>query len=153
MPDHRSGERPRDADEPSLTPLFRRLGDDLRRLVRQEIDLARTELRANAQALSRNALLLCAGLAVGLLGLVVLFAFLLVGLGAPFFSAGSSSWWALASCSGAGWLYAGLGSCRLWRDGAWRRTPPGCGGRSRSWSATSGDERKEVWTGPAVKPR
>jgi len=82
MPDHRSGERPRDADEPSLTPLFRRLGDDLRRLVRQEIDLARTELRANAQALSRNALLLCAGLAVGLLGLVVLFAFLLVGLGA-----------------------------------------------------------------------
>ena len=82
MPDHRSGERPRDADEPSLTPLFRRLGDDLRRLVRQEIDLARTELRANAQALSRNALLLCAGLAVGLLGLVVLFAFLLVCLGA-----------------------------------------------------------------------
>jgi uncharacterized membrane protein YqjE len=90
--------------DPSLPTLFRRLTDDARRLVHQEIDLARTELEASLVAITRNALLLALGVATGLLGLVVLLAFLVVGLGALL-----GNYWLSALLIGGALLVVGLG--------------------------------------------
>jgi uncharacterized membrane protein YqjE len=67
--------------EGSLRPLLRQLADDSRDLIRQEVDLARLELQASVRTLATNAVMLVLGMAMLLVGLLVLTAFLVLGLG------------------------------------------------------------------------
>src|SRR4051812_13699390 len=58
-------DEPSQRDEQSLGELFGRLTTQLGTLIRQEIELARTELSASATRTARNASLIGAGAAVG----------------------------------------------------------------------------------------
>jgi uncharacterized membrane protein YqjE len=73
--------------EPSLGDLFRQLADDSATLIRQEVALAKTEMRENVQHAARNASMIVVGGVVAAIGALVLVAFLvmIVGkwLGAP----------------------------------------------------------------------
>jgi uncharacterized membrane protein YqjE len=69
------------AGEASLRALLRQLVDDSRGLVRQEIALAKVEVREGVQALAKGAVLIGLGAAILLVGLLVLTAFLVLGLG------------------------------------------------------------------------
>lgn len=64
-------------EDPSLLGLIERLPDEFRELVRQELELAKTELREKAVYFGRNAIYLAIGGVVGYLGLI----FLLIALG------------------------------------------------------------------------
>jgi Putative Actinobacterial Holin-X, holin superfamily III len=66
----------------SLSTLFRRLSEDGRALVHQEIALARAEIQEGARSFAKDAALLGLGLCILLVGLLVMVAFLVVGLGA-----------------------------------------------------------------------
>jgi membrane protein len=79
-----AGERT-DRDSPGaerpLGELFRALSRDASALVRQEFVLARTEVKHNVRALARDAVLVVLGGFTALLGLLVLLAALVVGVG------------------------------------------------------------------------
>jgi membrane protein len=77
------GEPPR-TDDPSrsLADLFRELGAESRRLLKQELELARAELKRALGQLSAGAKQVGIGSAVALVGVLTLTAFLIVGLGA-----------------------------------------------------------------------
>lgn len=68
--------------EPSVGELFRELSDDATRLVRQEIALAKAEMRQTGRALAKDAAKI--GIAVGMaaLGAMAGVAFLILALGA-----------------------------------------------------------------------
>jgi uncharacterized membrane protein YqjE len=68
--------------EPPLGELFRQLAEDSATLIRQEMQLARTELRESVRSITRGALMLAIGGGLLLVGLLALTAFLIVALGA-----------------------------------------------------------------------
>jgi hypothetical protein len=74
-------ERPHPDDDRSLGELFSELTEELTTLVRQEAQLARTELTEKARDLGRNAGFIGAGGAVAYAGFLALVAALIVGLG------------------------------------------------------------------------
>jgi hypothetical protein len=67
--------------EPSLGLLFRQLAEESRTLVRQEVALAKSEISESARAVAKGAVLIGAGAGMLVLGLLVLVAFVVVGLG------------------------------------------------------------------------
>ena len=76
---HRSPPPP--GAEPSLGTLFRELSADAARLVRQEITLARTEMKANVRAFATHAGSVALGAALATVGALVLVAALIAFLG------------------------------------------------------------------------
>ena len=67
--------------EPPLGDLFRQLAQDSAALVRQEMALARAELKANVKSVARDAAMVAVGGVLALVGVMVLIAFLVVALG------------------------------------------------------------------------
>jgi uncharacterized membrane protein YqjE len=66
--------------EPSLGTLFKQLADDSRILIRQEVSLAKAEIGESALTLAKNGLLIGLGTGMLAVGLLVLTAFLVLGL-------------------------------------------------------------------------
>jgi membrane protein len=79
---HPSAKEVRAAEQRSLSQLVRELANDGANLIRQEIALARAELTQNLGGLARHARSAAVGAGVALVGLLVLVAFLVIGLGA-----------------------------------------------------------------------
>jgi len=77
-----SGRTPPPADPESFFALFRKLADESALLVRQELDLARAEIRRNIAEMVRHVGQIATGGVVAFVGVLVLVAFLIVGLGA-----------------------------------------------------------------------
>lgn len=67
--------------EPSLGDLFRQLAQDSSTLIRQEMNLAKTELRSNFRSFAKDAVMLAIGGGLLLVALLVLTAFLVAALG------------------------------------------------------------------------
>jgi uncharacterized membrane protein YqjE len=67
--------------EPALGDLFRQLAQDSATLVRQEMNLAKAELKSNVQAVARDAAMVAVGGILALVGATVLLAFLVVAVG------------------------------------------------------------------------
>lgn len=86
----------------SLGLLFRRLGDDATTLVREEVALARLEIRREARAITSDLVQVGAALTVALLGALALTAFLILLLGDLL-----DSYWAGALIVGALFLIGG----------------------------------------------
>lgn len=76
-----NGVGPTDGAEPSLGDLFRRLTSDTSELVRQEIELAKTELRDTGSMLARDGQRLGIAAGLALTGALALTAFLIILLG------------------------------------------------------------------------
>jgi uncharacterized membrane protein YqjE len=68
-------------EEPQLGELVRQLAQDSATLVRQEVALAKAELRENVKGLMRDAAMVGFGAAVALLGVLLLAAFLALLVG------------------------------------------------------------------------
>jgi hypothetical protein len=75
-------ERAQVPEQPSLSELLQSLVADTRRLVRDEIDLARTEMKENARRALREAIILAAGATMVLFALVALMMAATFGLAA-----------------------------------------------------------------------
>src|SRR3954469_19115837 len=69
------------ASEPQLGDLFRQLAQDSATLVRQEVALAKAELRENVKSVARDAAKIAVGAVVAAVGALVLVAFLVLLLG------------------------------------------------------------------------
>jgi hypothetical protein len=69
------------SNEVPIGDLFKRFGQDASTLVKQEITLAKLELRESAKGLAQDAGKLGAAAGLGLLGALALVAFAIVGLG------------------------------------------------------------------------
>jgi len=69
------------ATDRSVGELFKQLTTDMGELVRQEIDLAKTEMRQVGTTLARDAAKIAVAAALGLGGVLALVAFLIAGLG------------------------------------------------------------------------
>ena len=95
-------------DDRSLGQLLGDLSRQLSTLVRQEIDLARTETTARVTAVSRDAALIGAGAALGYAG----FLFLLVALVALLIQAGLDPW---LSALLVGAVTLAIGGALVWR--------------------------------------
>lgn len=67
--------------EPSIGELFRELAQESSTLIRQEVALAKSEMRANLRGLGTDAAMMAAGGAALLLAMLVFTAFLIAGLG------------------------------------------------------------------------
>lgn len=67
--------------EPALGDLFRQLAQDSATLVRQEMTLAKAELKANVRSVARDAAMVAVGGVLALVGVIVLIAFLVVAVG------------------------------------------------------------------------
>lgn len=67
--------------EPQLGELFRQLAQDSATLVRQEVALAKAEIRENVKTVARNAAMIGAGAVLALLGVLVLIACLVMVVG------------------------------------------------------------------------
>ena len=102
-------------DDRSLGQLLGDLSRQLSTLVRQEIDLARTETTARVSAVSRDAALIGAGAALGYAGLL----FLLAALVALLIQAGLDPWLS-ALLVGAAML--AIGGALAWRGREGLRT-------------------------------
>jgi uncharacterized membrane protein YqjE len=72
---------PAPAAEPQLGDLFRQLAQDSATLVRQEMALAKAELRENVKSVARDTARIAIGAAVAGVGALVLVAFLVLLLG------------------------------------------------------------------------
>lgn len=68
-------------DEPALGDLFRQLAQDSATLVRQEMALAKAELRENVKSVARDAAKIAVGAVVAAVGALVMVAFLVLLLG------------------------------------------------------------------------
>lgn len=79
-PELRDGPSPAGAD-PSLGELFRQLAQDSAALVRQEVALAKVEMRENLRSYTRDVAMIVVGGVLALIGALVLIAFLVVALG------------------------------------------------------------------------
>lgn len=73
--------RPTTEPEPSLGELFKRVTTDTNELVRQEIALAKTEMRQASATLARDGTKIGVGLGLALVGAFAFTAFLIAGLG------------------------------------------------------------------------
>jgi uncharacterized membrane protein YqjE len=107
----------RAAAEPGLGDLFRQLAQDSATLVRQEVALAKAELRENVSHAVRDAVMIAVGGVIALIGVLVLVAFLVLALGDAL-----ENYWLSSLIVGAVFLIAGgvlaMGSLRkLKRDG------------------------------------
>jgi uncharacterized membrane protein YqjE len=69
------------AAEPSIGDLFRQLAQDSTTLIRQEVALAKTEMRENVKSAARDMTMIAVGGVIALIGVLVLTAFLVVLLG------------------------------------------------------------------------
>lgn len=67
---------------PPLGDLLKQLGQDSATLVRQEVALAKAELRQNVKSLAKDAMMIAVGGVIALLGGLVMVAFLVILLGA-----------------------------------------------------------------------
>lgn len=94
--------------EPSLGELFKELAQESSTLIKQEIGLARAEMRDSVRTLTRGAVLLAAGGGLLLVGLLALTAFLIVALGDAL-----ENYWLAALIVGV--VYALLGGALLMR--------------------------------------
>ncbi len=72
---------PPPAAEPSLGELFRQLTQDSATLIRQEMALAKAELRENIATVARSVAMIAVGGVIALVGVLVLTAFLVILLG------------------------------------------------------------------------
>jgi hypothetical protein len=68
-------------EEPPLGVLFKQLSEDASRLMRQEVALAKTELRETATALGKDAAKVGVAAGVGIMGAFAALAFAIIGLG------------------------------------------------------------------------
>jgi uncharacterized membrane protein YqjE len=73
--------RPAPAEQPQLGDLFRQLAQDSSTLVRQEMALAKAELRENVKSVARDTARIAIGAVVAGVGALVLVAFLVLLLG------------------------------------------------------------------------
>jgi uncharacterized membrane protein YqjE len=69
------------AAEPSLGDLFRQLSQDSTTLIKQEVALAKAEVRESVKRIGRSAAMILVGAMLALVGLLALTAFLIVLLG------------------------------------------------------------------------
>lgn len=90
--------------EPSLGDLFRELTQETTTLVRQEVSLAKTELRESARTVARRTAMLMVGGMLALVGFLVLTAFLVILLGSLLLN-----YWLAALIVGAVYLLIGGG--------------------------------------------
>lgn len=67
--------------EPSIGDLFRQLANDSTTLIRQEVALAKTEVRENVKSAARDMTMIAVGGAIAAVGALVLTAFLVILLG------------------------------------------------------------------------
>jgi uncharacterized membrane protein YqjE len=67
--------------EPSIGELFRQLAQDSTTLIRQEVALAKTEVRENVKTAARDMTMIAVGGAIAAVGALVLTAFLVILLG------------------------------------------------------------------------
>lgn len=67
--------------DPALGDLFRQLAQDSATLVRQEMALAKAELKSNVKSVARDAVMVGVGGILALVGALVLLAFLVVAVG------------------------------------------------------------------------
>ena len=86
LPSRESGGRvhPTAGTEPSLGELFRQLTTDTGELIRQEVTLAKAELRQTGTTVARDATKIGVAVFVANAGILALTAFLIVALGAAF---------------------------------------------------------------------
>jgi len=68
-------------DEPSLGDLVKQLAQDSATLVRQEMALAKAEMRENLRSYTKDVAMIVVGGVLALIGVLVLIAFLVVALG------------------------------------------------------------------------
>ena len=80
-PDPSADSRVAGGSEPALGDLFRQLAQDSATLVRQEMNLAKAELKSNVKAVARDAAMVAIGGILALVGVTVLIAFLVVAVG------------------------------------------------------------------------
>jgi uncharacterized membrane protein YqjE len=95
--------------EPSLGELFKELAQESSTLVKQEIGLAKVEMRENMRKLAKDAVMLAIGGGILLMGLLTLTAFLVAALGDML----GDEYWLGALIVGA--LYALIGGILLMR--------------------------------------
>lgn len=88
--------------EPSLGELFKELAEESSLLIRQEVALAKTEIRESASKAATDAISLAIWGAIAAVGGLVLVAFLVIGLGALI-----GSYWLSALIVGAVFLIVG----------------------------------------------
>jgi len=79
--DHAKDERPSTGGEPSLGELFADLSRETSTLVRQEVELAKTEMSHKAARMGKDVGFMAAGGAVAYAGLLALIATLIIALG------------------------------------------------------------------------
>ncbi|HEV2146550.1 MAG TPA: phage holin family protein [Longimicrobiaceae bacterium] len=77
----RTTEGPVPGAEPSLGDLFKQLAQDSATLVKQEVTLAKAEMRENLRTATKDAVMIAVGGGLLLVGLLVLTAFLVAALG------------------------------------------------------------------------
>jgi len=104
--DHIAEQRPI-SEERSLGELFAELSRETTTLVRQEVDLAKTELSQKAAHVGKDVGFLAAGAAVLYAGFLALIAALIVGLGEA-----GLPWWVSALIVGL--VIAGVGGYLVW---------------------------------------
>jgi uncharacterized membrane protein YqjE len=80
-PDRAADGRAGGSTDPALGDLFRQLAQDSATLVRQEMTLAKAELKSNVKSVARDAAMVAVGGILALVGVVVLIAFLVVAVG------------------------------------------------------------------------
>jgi len=88
--------------DPSLGELFKRLTTDTTELIRQEVSLAKVEMREAGATLAHDATKIGIAVGLGLTGVLALGAFAIVGLGDLF-----NNYWVAALIIGA--LFLGVG--------------------------------------------
>lgn len=96
-------------EDPSLGVLFKQLAEDSRTLIRQEVALAKAEMRENVRDVAKDAAVLAMGGGLLAVGLLVLTAFLAALLGDLL---GDNYWLGLLI---VGVLYSGVGAIMLAR--------------------------------------
>jgi len=101
-------ERPRANEDRSLGELFAELSRETTTLIRQEVDLAKTEMSHKATAVGKDVGFLAAGGAVLYAGLLALIAAVVIGLGQA-----GLTWWVSALLVGL--VVAGIGGFLVWR--------------------------------------
>jgi uncharacterized protein HemX len=107
-PDQVSEERPAGKEDRSLGELFAELTRETTTLVRQEVDLAKTEMSHKAAEVGKDVGFLAAGGAAAYAGLLALIAALIIGLGQA-----GVTWWLSALVVGL--IVAGIGGFLVWR--------------------------------------
>ncbi|MFL5576555.1 MAG: phage holin family protein [Gemmatimonadaceae bacterium] len=127
--------------EPSLGELFRRLTTDTGELVRQEVSLAKVEIRETGATLARDGTKVGIALGLALAGVLALVAFLIVALGDLF-----DNYWLAALLVGVVFLAVGAILTRSAVNDIKRRglAPDQTVGTLREDAAWAKEEAREV---------